>query len=206
MQLISNGPLSSPERTKHIKAELFITKDKIDGWGVELEYCPSEVMRINTHTKPKQGTPFRLNRSLLMNILVEYADEYRRKKTNPLLLPTAEEPQFISYIDLCIEAGYSGIKNLIHWESVLQDSTNCPLIPASKAIIRATLSGASLISERTPDRPKPFTWADLARGNQLDNPTQYIKAPSGQARPSANMTASNAKSLGWQGEPAQPTV
>ena len=75
-------------------------------------------MRINTHTKPKQGTPFRLNRSLLMNILVEYADEYRRKKTNPLLLPTAEEPQFTPYINPYTVARYVGIKHLNHQGSV----------------------------------------------------------------------------------------
>ena len=32
------------------------------------------------HTKPKQGTPFRLNQSMLMNIPVEYNGEYEQKR------------------------------------------------------------------------------------------------------------------------------
>ena len=61
MRLLINGPLSSSKRTKHIKAKFFLAKDKIEDGDVELEYCPTEAMWIDMHTKPKQGTPFRLN-------------------------------------------------------------------------------------------------------------------------------------------------
>ena len=80
MQLLLNGPLLSLKRTKQIKAKFFITKDKFDDGDVELEHFPTELMWIDMHTKLKQGMPFRLNRSMLMNIPVKYDDEYELKK------------------------------------------------------------------------------------------------------------------------------
>ena len=56
MWLLINGPLSSSKRMKHIKANFFLTRDKIDDGDVELEYCPTKLMWIGMHTKPKQGT------------------------------------------------------------------------------------------------------------------------------------------------------
>ena len=80
MRLLINGPLSSLKRTKHIKAKFFLTEDKIEDGDVELDYYPTELMWIDMHIKPKQGTPFRLNQSMLMNVTVKYYDEYERKK------------------------------------------------------------------------------------------------------------------------------
>ena len=159
MRLLSNGPLTSSKQTKHIKAKFFLTKDKIKDGDVELEYCPTELMWIDVHTKPKQGTPFRLNRSMLMNIPVEYNDEEEKRKTNPLLLPNTEEPQLKPHPE--IEAGYSAIKKpLNHRGSVLQDSTNCLRTPASKAKDRANSTKLK----------RKLTWADVARGNPVRTP------------------------------------
>ena len=72
------------------------------------------------------------------------------KNSKPLLLPTTEEPQFIPYIDLYIEARYAGIKNLNCRGSVVRDSTNCPFIPASNAKNQANSGGANSLSPRTP--------------------------------------------------------
>ena len=153
---------------------------------LELEYCPTELMWIDMHTKPKQGTPFRFNRSRLMNIPVEYDDEEKRKNTNPILLLSEEEKPFIPYINPYLEAKYAGIKNLNHRGSVLRDSTNCPLIQASKAKVRATPGGATSLSTQTPKRAKTITWADVARGNSVSKPTRHIKARSARARPPMN--------------------
>ena len=120
---------------------------------------------------------------MLMNIPVEYDDEYEQQNTNPLLLPSKEEKPFIPYIDPYLEAKYAGIKNLNHRGSVLRDSTNCPLIQASKAKNQATPDGANFLTKRTPNRPKTITWADVARGNPRENPTQHIKVRLEQARP-----------------------
>ena len=40
--------------------------------------------------KPKQGRPFRLDRSHLMNVPIDYDDEMERAKTHPELLPSDE--------------------------------------------------------------------------------------------------------------------
>ena len=120
-----------------------------------------------------------------MNIPVEYDDEKEKRNTNPMLLPPKEEKPFIPYIDPYLEAKYVGIKRLNHRGSVLRDSTNCPLIPASnsKAKNRATPGGANLLSTRTPKRAKTITWADVARGNSVENPTRPIKARSARTQP-----------------------
>ena len=135
------------------------------------------------HTKPKQGTPFRLNRSKLMNIPVDYDDEKEKRNTNPMLLPPEEKKSSVPYIDPYLEAKYAGIKKLNHRGSVLRDSTNCPLIPASKAKIRATPVGANSLSTRTPKRAKTITWADVARGNSVEKPTRPIRARSARTQP-----------------------
>ena len=71
--------------------------------------------------------------------------------------------------------------NLI--QLLLQDSTNCPLIQASKAKIRANPVGAASLSTRTPNRAKTITLADVACGNSIVEPTRSIKARSARARP-----------------------
>ena len=136
-----------------------------------MEYCPTELMRIDMHTKSKQGTPFRLNRSMLIDIPVEYDDKFEWKPTNPLLLQPKEEKPFIPNIDPHLEAKYAGIKNLNHRGSGLRDSTSCPLIQASTVKVRATPSGATSLSVWTPKRAKTITWAGVARGNLVSKPT-----------------------------------
>ena len=92
-----------------------------------------------------------------MNILVKYDDEYGGKNTNPLLLPSKEDKPCVPYIDPYLEAKYVRIKNLGHRGSVLHDSTNYPLVQASKAKTRATSSGANSLTKRTPNRSKTLT-------------------------------------------------
>ena len=123
-----------------------------------------------------------------MNILVEYDNEYK-KKTNPLLLLTTEDPQLIPYLTPYTEDRYAGIKNLNHQGSVLMDSTNRPLIPASKVKNHANSSVANLLNPKTSDRTKVLTWADVACGNQVASPTQSIKAQEGLP---TKMAATNA--------------
>ncbi len=44
-------------------------------------------MWANVHTKPKQGGPFHLDKSNLTNVPINYDDDAKCLKTNPLLLP-----------------------------------------------------------------------------------------------------------------------
>jgi hypothetical protein len=90
MRLEVNGSFSSSKQTKHIKCRYFFIRDKIADGNLKVIYCPTEIMWANVLTKPKQGGPFRLNRSHLMNIPINYNDDIKRTKTPPLLLPQDE--------------------------------------------------------------------------------------------------------------------
>ena len=89
--LASNGRWSSSKRTKHIKARYFLVKDKIDQGELSIEYMPTDQMWSDVNTKPKQGRQFRVLRSELMNVPVDYDDEAERKITHPDLLPAVGE-------------------------------------------------------------------------------------------------------------------
>ena len=58
-----------------------------------MEYCPTEKMWCDIHNNPKQGTPYRLNRSHLMNVPVDYDDEVECKATHPVLLGTKQDKE-----------------------------------------------------------------------------------------------------------------
>ena len=90
MRLEMNGALSSSSRTKHIHARYYFITDRIEMGEVEVVYCPTEQMWADVLNKPKQGRPFRLDRSHLMNVPLDYNDEYERKRTHPELLPQDE--------------------------------------------------------------------------------------------------------------------
>ena len=70
-----NGKQSSSKRTKHIKMKYFFVKDKVDEGEVRIEHKPSEEMWVDILTKPKQGRPFRVDRSKLMNCAIDLPDE-----------------------------------------------------------------------------------------------------------------------------------
>ena len=67
--------MSSSNRTKHIKAKFFFVTDKVEQGEVVIEHKPTEQMWIDVNTKPKQGTPYRVDRSEIMNCPVEIPDE-----------------------------------------------------------------------------------------------------------------------------------
>ena len=73
--LETNGKFSSSRRTKHIKNRYFLITDKIEQGDLEVEYCPTEKMWCDGHTKPKQGHPFRLDRAAVMNCPVDYFED-----------------------------------------------------------------------------------------------------------------------------------
>jgi hypothetical protein len=87
MHLEVNRSLSSSKCTKHIKCCYFFICNKIAYGDLEVLHCPTEIMWANVLTKPKQGGPFRLDRSHLMNVPINYDDNTEHLKTNPLLLP-----------------------------------------------------------------------------------------------------------------------
>ena len=70
-----NGKLSSSKRTKHIRSKYFFVTDKIAQGDIQVAHKPTDEMWIDMNTKPKQGTPFRKDRSLLMNCPIDVPDE-----------------------------------------------------------------------------------------------------------------------------------
>ena len=78
--LEKNGRFSSSKRTKHIKTRYFFVKDKVAHGDIEIEYCPANApfpndrMWADVLTKPKNGTPFLEDRSMLMGCPLHYVD------------------------------------------------------------------------------------------------------------------------------------
>jgi hypothetical protein len=50
-------------------------KDKIDQGEIKIEHKPTTEMWVDILTKPKQGRPFRIDRSMLMDCPVDWHDE-----------------------------------------------------------------------------------------------------------------------------------
>lgn len=70
-----NGKMSSTKRTKHIRIKYFFITDRIAQGDIAVEHKPTDEMWIDMHTKPKQGTPFRKDRSFMMNCPLDLPDE-----------------------------------------------------------------------------------------------------------------------------------
>ena len=71
----TNGKMSSSGCTKHIRAKFFFVTDKVEQGEVVTEHENTKKMWIDINTKPKQGTPYRLDRSEIMNCPVDIPDE-----------------------------------------------------------------------------------------------------------------------------------
>ena len=70
-----NGRRSSSKRTKHINNKYFFVTDRVAKGEVMIAHKLTKEMWIDVNTKPKQGTPFKIDRSLLMNCPVNVPDE-----------------------------------------------------------------------------------------------------------------------------------
>jgi hypothetical protein len=72
--LIKNGRMLSGKRTKHIKANFFFIKDRVDDREIKVFDCPTHEMWADVMTKPLQGMAFKVMRAELMNCPVNYED------------------------------------------------------------------------------------------------------------------------------------
>ncbi len=75
LSLEKNGRISSSKRTKHIKAKYFLIKDYYELGGIDLCYCPTDVMWADILTKPLQGQKFRDMQAFLQNCPRDYDDD-----------------------------------------------------------------------------------------------------------------------------------
>ena len=70
-----NGRMPSSRRTKHIKNKYFFVKDKVDSGEVEIRKKGTEDLWVDVCTKPKQGSGFRKDRSMIQGCDMEWPDE-----------------------------------------------------------------------------------------------------------------------------------
>ena len=61
--------------TKHIRARYFYVKDVVARGEAEIKHCPTEEMRCDVLTKPKQGVGFCRDQAALMGCSVDWEDE-----------------------------------------------------------------------------------------------------------------------------------
>ena len=57
--LENNGKASSGKRTRHLNIRYFFVTDRIHSKEIQVEYCPTGIMRADFFTKPLQGALFR---------------------------------------------------------------------------------------------------------------------------------------------------
>ncbi len=77
--LIKNGRMSSGKKTKHIKAQFFFIKDRVNEGEFRVMDCPGEEMWADVLTKPLQGMAFQTMQAELMNCPVNYEDPPEEK-------------------------------------------------------------------------------------------------------------------------------
>ena len=58
MKLEKNGWASSTKWTKHIKVRYFFIADRVQQGHLRIEYCSTDEMWADYHTKPLQGSKF----------------------------------------------------------------------------------------------------------------------------------------------------
>ena len=66
--LEKNGRLSSGERTRHINIRYFFIKDYINNNELQVNFCGTDSMLGDIHTKPLQGSKFKKFRDAILGI------------------------------------------------------------------------------------------------------------------------------------------
>jgi hypothetical protein len=68
MLLEKNGRQSSGKKTRHFEIRYYFIHDHIKRGNVRVEYCPTDLMVGDFHTKPLQGSAFHCYRALILNL------------------------------------------------------------------------------------------------------------------------------------------
>ena len=68
MKLEENGRASASKRTRHFNIKYFYVTDLIQRKECEIEYCPTDQMLADYHTKPLVGVPFVEMRKRVLNL------------------------------------------------------------------------------------------------------------------------------------------
>ena len=85
--LANNGRISDGKNSKHTKNRFFLITDKVAQRELDICHMDTKSMWVDFNTKPVQGAIFRIFRSEMMDVPVEYDDDVDRRRTHPLILP-----------------------------------------------------------------------------------------------------------------------
>lgn len=66
IKLERHGKQSSSRRSRHFDIKLFNVKDKVEQHGIDIVYCPTDLMVADFFTKPLQGNLFRKMKSYIL--------------------------------------------------------------------------------------------------------------------------------------------
>ena len=108
--LAKNGRMSAGKASRHIHHRFFLITDKIQKGEVAVEHRGTKEMWADGNTKPLQGAEFRLFRSKVMGISVNYDDDEERVRTRPLLLPKPKKAGVVPSNDLQVLADAMGVQ------------------------------------------------------------------------------------------------
>ena len=86
------------KNSKHIKNRYLLITDKVAHRGLEIRHMGTKSMWADVNTNPVQGALFRILRSDMMGMPVEYGDDVERRRTHPLLL-TLIDTEIVSLPD-----------------------------------------------------------------------------------------------------------
>jgi Reverse transcriptase (RNA-dependent DNA polymerase) len=75
MLLEKNGRQSSGKKTRHFEIRYYFIHDHIKRGTTKVEYCPTDLMVGDFHTKPLQGSAFRKHRALIMNLPFDFSSD-----------------------------------------------------------------------------------------------------------------------------------
>jgi len=108
MKLERNGKASSGRATRHMHIRYFFITGKVKQKELTIEYCPTDQMLADIHTKPLQGSKFYNFRKQLLNLT-----DTQHKSVTPTIaaLPTADKENCSSQASIVQECvGTDGVR------------------------------------------------------------------------------------------------
>jgi hypothetical protein len=69
--LETNGRKSAGKRSRHLNIRYFFVADQVEKGHIRVDYCPTDDMWGDYHTKPTHGAKFKKFRDLIMNLPVQ---------------------------------------------------------------------------------------------------------------------------------------
>jgi hypothetical protein len=144
--------------------QIFFIRDKLDDGDLAVVYCLTEIMWADVLTKPQQGGPFCLDRSILMNIPINYNKDVEHNITHPLLIPKDKRNNLINNqvpTPLIHHRSMLGANrpNSTHFSPTNPYSLTYhvrPMPPMSQKLVTGKISN-------TMPAPPDLTWADQAK-------------------------------------------